>query len=100
MPFDGSYIDHEKSRYQDSQEYLVDLARKIIRDPLTTHVIPSHTPSGKRRFLVVDKTRTPEEGDIAVLAGEKGIRCGRLKGKITSKGTIIWGKVTWILEEE
>ena len=73
MPFDGSYIDHEKSRYQDSQDCLVEISKKIIRDPLSTHVIKTRTKSGKIRFLIVDRTRVPEDGDIAVVSTDNGI---------------------------
>ena len=97
MPFDGSYIDHDKERYLDSQDYLAGIARKIIRDPLSTHVIKSYTSSGKIRFLIVDRSRVPAEGDIAVVSGDNGLRVGRIKGKII--GRDILGKVIWFLQE-
>ena len=55
MPFDSSYTDHDKVRYFDSQDFLVSIAKKIIRDPLSTHVIKTATRSGKIRFLIVDR---------------------------------------------
>ena len=97
MPFDGSYIDHDKQRYLDSQDYLVGIARNIIRDPLSVHVIKTHTKSGKIRFLIVDRTCAPDDGDIAVISGDNGLRAGRITGDVTSKD--IWGKVIWVLQE-
>lgn len=97
MPFDSSYIDHDKQRYIDSQDFLAGLARNIIRDPLSVHVIKTYTESGKIRYLIVDKARIPEEGDFAVVAGDNGLRVGRLRRKVTTQD--IWGKVIWFLQE-
>ena len=97
MPFGGSYIDHDKQRYLDSQDYLAGIVRKIIRDPLSVHVIKTHTSSGKICFLIVDRTRVPIEGDIAVVSGDNGLRAGRVRGKIIGKD--IFGKVIWFLQE-
>jgi len=97
MPFDGSYIDHDQSRYLDSQDCLVEISKKIIRDPLSTHIIKTRTKSGKIRFLIVDRTSIPEDGDVAVVISDNGLRVGRLRGK-TTRG-IIWGKVTWFLQQ-
>ena len=97
MPFDDSYIDHDKQRYLDSQDYLVGIAKKIIRDPLSTHVIKTCTSSGKIRFLIVDRICIPTEGDIAVVSGDYGLRAGRVKRKII--GRDIFGEVIWILQE-
>ena len=97
MPFDGSYIDHDKQRYLDSRDYLAGIARKIIRDPLSTHVIRTCTTSGKIRFLIVDRASIPTEGDIAVVSGDNGLRAGRIKGDVTGKD--IWGKIIWFLQQ-
>ena len=97
MPFDGSYIDHDKQRYLNSQDYLIGIARQIIRDPLSTHIIKTCTNSGKIRFLIVDRACIPTEGDIAVVSGENGLRAGRITGDVTGKD--IWGKVIWYFQE-
>ena len=97
MPFDGSYIDHDKGKYFDSQDYLVAVARRIIRDPLSTHVIKTETKEGKIRFLIVDRKSIPEEGDIAVISGDFGYKAGRVKGRITANN--VFGKVVWILQQ-
>ena len=97
MPFDASYIDHDKGKYFDSQDYLVAVARKIIRDPLSTHVIKMETKEGKIRFLIVDRKSIPKGGEIAVISGDFGYKAGRVKSGITANN--VFGKVIWILQE-
>jgi hypothetical protein len=101
MPFDSSYIDHDRQRYTDSQDYLVGLAKRIVRDPVSTHVIKTTTQSGKIRFLVVDRSRVPEEGSLVVVATDNGFRIGRLKRRIAAKkAEYLFGTIVWSLQQE
>ncbi|MDR1020718.1 MAG: hypothetical protein LBL73_08165 [Synergistaceae bacterium] len=97
MPFDSSYTDFDKHRYSDSQDLLAGIARRIVRDPLATHVIKTATPSGKTRYLVVDRARTPEEGSLVIAVTDCGLRLGRVRRAVSMKH--IWGTVTWFLQE-
>jgi hypothetical protein len=98
MPFDSSYVDHDRQRYTDSQDYLVGLAKRIVRDPVSTHVIKTTTSTGKIRFLVVDKSKIPGEGSLVIVATSQGFKVGRIKRAVPRK--YIWGTIVWILRQE
>jgi hypothetical protein len=97
MPFDSSYIDHDKQRYIDSQDYFAAIAKRVVCDPLSTHVIKTTTQAGKTRFLVVDRARVPNEGNLVIVTTEHGLRLGRVKRHVSMDN--IWGTVIWFLEE-
>ena len=97
MPFDSSYKDFNKLRYMDSRDYFASLAKFIVKEPLSTHIIKTATPSGKPRYLVVDRASVPDEWDMAIVCTDGGLRIGRLKRAIPVKN--IWGKVIWFIQE-
>ncbi|MDR0653644.1 MAG: hypothetical protein LBG12_10130 [Synergistaceae bacterium] len=97
MPFDSSYKDFDKLRYMDSRDYFASLAGFIVKEPLSTHIIKTTAPSGKVRYLVVDRASIPGEGDMAVVCTDGGLKVGRLKRAISTKN--IWGKVIWYIQE-
>jgi hypothetical protein len=97
VPFDSSYADHDKQRHLDSRDFLAGIARRIIRDPLSTHVIKTATRSGKTRYLVVDRTRIPAEGSFVLVATDNGLRLGRTRRAVSMEH--IWGTVIWLLRE-
>jgi hypothetical protein len=97
MPFDNSYKDFDRQRYLDSRDYLAGLARLIVKEPLSTHIIRTAMPDGKTRYLVVDRAAIPEEGDIALVCTDNGLRVGRIKRIGSARD--IWGKVIWYIQE-
>jgi hypothetical protein len=62
MPFNSSYRDFDRQRYIDSRDYFIGLAKLVVREPLSTHIVKTTTPSGKISYLVVDRSITPDEG--------------------------------------
>jgi hypothetical protein len=97
MPFSNSYKDFAKLKYADSRDYIAGLARFIVKDPLSTHIIKTAAPSGKTRYLVVDRASVPDEGDMAIVCTDNGLRIGRLKRAVPMKN--IWCKVVWFIQE-
>jgi hypothetical protein len=97
MPFNSSYKDFDKLRYADSREYFAGLAKYIVKEPLSTHIIKTASASGKTRYLVVNRAALPEEGDMAMVCTDHGLRVGRLKRAVSLKD--IWGKVIWVIQE-
>jgi hypothetical protein len=97
VPFDSSCVDFDRHKYADSRDYLVGLARIIVKEPLSTHIVRTRTLSGKTRYLVIDRAQAPAEGDIAVICADSGLKAGRLR-RVTSREDI-WGKVVWVIEE-
>jgi hypothetical protein len=97
MPFDSSYIDGEKYEYRDSQDKLVEIAKRIVREPISTHIVKTRQVNGKVRFLVIDRSVTPQIGALVVVWVGNGFKVGRLKGPI--KRDRIWGTVTWLLDQ-
>lgn len=97
MPFNSSYVDFDRHRYADSREYLAGLARLMVKEPLSTRIIRTATGTGKTRYLVVDCSQIPDEGDMAVICTDYGLKAGRLK-RVSSKKNI-WGKVVWLIQE-
>ncbi|MDR1579482.1 MAG: hypothetical protein LBS35_03935 [Synergistaceae bacterium] len=97
MPFDSSYRDFDRQRYIDSRDFFAGLAKVIVKEPLSTHIVRIAAPSGKTRYLVVDRSKIPAEGDIAVIRTDNGLRIGRVRRLASLKN--IWGKVIWILQE-
>jgi hypothetical protein len=97
VPFSNGYKDFDKLRYADSREYFAGLAKYIVKEPLSTHIIKTASPSGKTRYLVVDRAALPEEGDMVIACTDNGLRIGRLKRAVSPRA--IWGKVVWALQE-
>ena len=97
MPFDNSYKDFDKQGYADSRDYFVSLGKVIVKEPLVTHILKTASPSGKTRYLVVDRSIIPEEGDMAIVCTDNGLRIGRVKRLSSVKN--IWGKVVWVIQE-
>jgi hypothetical protein len=81
----------------DSRDYFIALAKLIVKDPLSAHIFKTLAPSGKSRYLVVDRASVPEEGDMVVACTGGGLRVGRLKRAVSMKN--IWGKVVWLIQE-
>jgi hypothetical protein len=97
MPFSNGHKDFDKLRYADSREYFAGLAKYIVSEPISTHIIKTASPSGKICYLVVDRGKVPDEGDMVVVCTDNGLRVGRLKRAVSRKD--IWGKVIWTLQE-
>jgi hypothetical protein len=97
MPFDSSYRDFDRQRYIDSRDCFAELAKLVVREPLVTHIVRTVTPSGKIRYLVVDKSKVPGEGDLAVVCTDTGLKVGRIRRLASMKN--IWGKIVWVLQE-
>jgi hypothetical protein len=97
MPFSNSYTDFDKHKYIDSRDYLIGLARIIVQEPLSTHIVKTVTPGGKTRYLVVDKSQTPGEGDMAVVCTDSGFRVGMVKRAVSAGNAL--GKVIWFIQE-
>jgi hypothetical protein len=97
LPFDSSYSDFDKHRFIDAREYFISLARIIVKEPLATHIVRTTAPSGKTRFFVVDRSAVLEEGDIAVVCTDHGLRAGRIK-RLASMNHV-WGKIVWVIQE-
>ena len=97
MPFSNSYRDFDGFKRPDSRDYFASLAKFIVREPLSTHIFRTVTPSGKTRYLVVDRAAVPGEGDMALVRTDNGLMVGRLKRAVPMKN--IWGKVIWYIQE-
>jgi hypothetical protein len=97
MPFDNSYKDFDKHEYADSRDYFVSLGKVIVKEPLATHILKTASPSGKTRYLVIDRSIIPEESDMAIVCTDNGLRIGRVKRVSSVKN--IWGKVVWVIQE-
>jgi hypothetical protein len=97
MPFNRSYEDFDRQRYADSRDYFIGLAKLVVGEPLSTHIIKTLTPSGKTRYLVVDRSVIPDEGDTVIVRTDYGLKVGRLKRAAPAK--CIWGKVVWFIQE-
>ncbi|MDR1650902.1 MAG: hypothetical protein LBR87_03865 [Synergistaceae bacterium] len=97
MPFDSSYIDGESFTLPDSQDKLAEIARRIVREPVATHIAKSRTPDGKIRFLVIDRSVEPKEGSLVVVRTKNGLRTGRLKKPV--QPGLIFGTVTWFVQQ-
>jgi hypothetical protein len=48
-------------------------------------------------YLVVDKSQTPGEGDMAVVRTDSGFKVGMVKRAVSMKNA--WGKVIWFIQE-
>jgi hypothetical protein len=97
MPFNNTYTDFDKQRYPDSRDYFISLAKFIVKEPLSTHIVKTVTPFGKIRYLVIDRARVPAEGDMVIACTDRGLRVGRLRHAASMKN--IWGKVIWSIHE-
>jgi hypothetical protein len=94
MPFNNANIDRERNVPADSREMLEMLARSVVREPLSTHIIKTWTKSGKLRYLVVDRSFPPSNGCLALFATDGGFRVGRYHD-----ADRVWGTVIWFLQE-
>jgi hypothetical protein len=97
MPFQGSYQEFEKLRYLNTREQIMRLARIIVRDPLSTHIIKASNAPDKICYLVVDRSTLPREGDLALLCSEHGLRFAKVNQIPPMQD--IWGKVIWRIQE-
>jgi hypothetical protein len=97
MPFNSSYKDYDKLRYLNARDFFRNLANVVIRDPLSTHIIKMSARDDKVRYIIVDRSQSPDEGDIAVVCTPRGLRVGRIKRADPRED--IWGKVVWYIQE-
>jgi hypothetical protein len=61
----------------DAMDKYIALAPYVVREPLSTHLIESRSPSGKMRYLIVDRAVAPQEGGIVILNTLNGLKIGR-----------------------
>ncbi|MDR1515093.1 MAG: hypothetical protein LBS45_05305 [Synergistaceae bacterium] len=97
MPFGSSYTDFDRHKYIDSRDYLIGIAKIIVREPLSTHIVKTAAPGGKIRYLVVDRSQIPGEGDMAVVRTDSGFKAGVVKRAVLAGNA--WGKVIWFIQE-
>jgi hypothetical protein len=97
MPFQSSYQDFEKQRYLNAREQFMNLGQIIVRDPLSTHIIKVSTSTDKICYFVVDRSRLPAEGDLALLCTDRGLRFVKVNQMPAMED--IWGKVIWTIRE-
>jgi hypothetical protein len=97
MPFNNSYIDPEHDVPRDARDRFISLAPMVVREPVSTHIAECRSPSGKRRYLVIDRAVTPQEGGIVVLSTLNGFKVCRYKTGIPLRS--VWGTVVWYLQQ-
>jgi hypothetical protein len=97
MPFNNSYIDSERDIPRDARDLFISLASMIVREPVSTHIIPRRSRSGKRQYLVVDKAIAPKEGELVVVRARNGFKVGRYRENIPLRS--VWGTVVWYLQQ-
>ena len=95
MPFNNSYIDAEKMSYADSRDYFISLASRIVKEPITTHIVKT-SRHGKTLFLLIDRNIKPEEGALVVIETMKGYKVTRYTRDTTG---LVWGTITWMLRQ-
>ena len=98
MPFVNSYLSVERERQNDAQERFKALAGKVIKEPLSSHIVETRTREGKTRYLIVDRSVRPEEGCLIVFAADSSLRVRRYKPEDTPIERV-WGVVVWFLEQ-
>jgi hypothetical protein len=95
MPF-GNAVSHKQS-FTDPREKFVALASMVVREPVSTHIVKSRSPSGRIRYLIVDRAVVPREDGIVVLATASGLKVSRYKADIPLSH--VWGTVVWYLQQ-
>ena len=95
MPFDNSYIDAEKMSYADSRDYFISLAPRIVKEPVTTHIVKTRR-NGRILFLVIDRNLKPKDGSLVVIETMKGHKVTRYTRNTTG---LVWGTITWMLRQ-
>ena len=81
----------------DAREQFVRLAPLVVRDPLSTRLIRTHTAAGKVRWLVVDRAARPKAGDLVLVERGAGYRVARLRADVPPEE--VWGAVVWFVEQ-
>ena len=97
MPFESSFIDPGRGLPPDSREFFAGLAPLVVREPISTCIIKSATRNGRRRYLVVDRAHTPEEGELIVVAARNRHKLAKYVPTIAPHA--IYGTVLWVLQE-
>ena len=95
MPFNNSYIDAERMFYADSRDYFRSLASRIVKEPVTTHIVKT-SRRGKTLFLVIDRNIKPKEGSLVVIETMSGYKVTRYGWDTTR---LVWGTITWMLRQ-
>jgi hypothetical protein len=54
-------------------------------------------PSGKIRYPVGDRPKVPDEGDLAVVCSDNGLKVREMRRPVSTKN--IWGRIVWVLQE-
>ena len=97
MPFINSHIDPERGLPPDARSHFESLSRTIVKEPLSTSIIRTQSPTGRIRYLIVDRAVQPEEGDLIVVAADYRFKVGRYANSIPLSK--VWGTVVWFLQE-
>ncbi|MDR1965963.1 MAG: hypothetical protein LBQ36_04585 [Synergistaceae bacterium] len=97
MPFDKRFAHSKKDAPPDARDRFAALAPMVVREPISTHIVASRSPSGKRRYLVVDRAVAPQDGDIVLMSMRNGFNVGRYRAGIPIES--VWGTVVWYLQQ-
>lgn len=97
MSQQSSHINPGQNAQQDARKYFADLAPLVVQDPASTRIVNTTTKTGRRRYLVVDRARTPSVGDWVVVASKYRHKLIRYVPVISPN--LIWGTVIWTLQE-
>jgi len=98
MPFQNSYIDPDKPNPpKDAREAFAALAPKVVRQPVSSHLLKMRTRMGKERYVVVDFAQRPDDGELGLMEYDAGFRVVRMSARIAIRKVI--GKITWFLEQ-
>ena len=76
----------------------LDLNELIVKDPFTTFYFKYMGPDvlgvKKGNVLVIDRSETPQDGDLVVLTDKTHFKIREYKGQEN-----LWGRVSWILNK-
>jgi hypothetical protein len=87
---------YEKS-HRDSREEFAALAAAAVKEPVSTHIVRSRSPSGKVRYLAVDRNAAPREDGIVLIVTRSGFKVCRYRDGIPLK--YVWGTVVWYMQQ-